>query len=576
MHDLIIRGGLVVDGSGAPAQIADVAIDGELIVAVGANLGEGRTEVDASGLLVTPGFVDIHTHYDAQVSWDPYLTPSTWHGCTSVMMGNCGVGFAPAHPDKHDWLIQLMEGVEDIPGAALTEGIQWGWESFPEYLDFISARKHAIDVGALIPHGAVRAYVMGERGARNEDATPDDIAAMRTIVKEGLDAGGFGFSTSRTPIHKAKSGDVAPGTFAKHDELFGIADALQVSGRGVYQIVIDHTQGLIEFGWMADLAKRSGRTVTFNLQQTDMAPTLWKDVLAKLDELVASGVPLLPQVAGRAIGLLMCWEGTAHPFATHPTYLGMMRLPLAERLSELKKPEVRARMLAEQPIFTPQIAAVTTKEFADLITKGFHKMFLVSGAIDYEPPPEANVVHLAKTTGKSPQELVYDHLSDGGFVYFPLFNYSDGILEPTRTLHLHPSTRMGLSDAGAHCGTICDGGMPTFMLTHWTRDRTRGERLPLEFVVHRMTRQTAEMFGLHDRGLLAPGKLADVNVIDYQRLATLPPTMAYDLPAKGRRLLQRARGYVGTWKRGIRIIDNDEHTGALPGIVLRSAPTPRL
>ncbi|MEZ4366098.1 MAG: amidohydrolase family protein [Kofleriaceae bacterium] len=573
MHDLVIRGGNVVDGTGAPGREVDVAIDGETITAVGPGLGAGKREVDARGLLVTPGFVDVHTHFDAQVSWDPYLTPSSWHGCTSVIMGNCGVGFAPAHPDKRDWLIQLMEGVEDIPGAALTEGIQWGWETFPEYLDFVDQRPHAIDVGALVSHGAVRAYVMGERGANNEDATAADIAEMREIVREAVAAGAFGFSTSRTPIHKAKSGEVAPGTYAKRDELLGIAAALDDAGRGVYQVVIDHTQGPVEFDWMLELA-RTGRPVTFNLQQTDMAPDLWREMLGKLDGLVGTGVPLHPQVAGRAIGLLMCWEGTAQPFGMHPTYLRLLLsgMSVEARLAELRKPEVRAQILSEQPVWNDFIARYTTKEFADFITTAFHKMYLVEGAIDYEPPPEANLVNLARATGKTVQELAYDHLNTGGFIYFPLFNYAGGSLEPTRVLHQHPMTRMGLSDAGAHCGAICDGGMPTFMLTHWARDRSRGPRLPLELVIQRMTSQTAQLFGLRDRGVLAPGMLADVNVIDHGKLAVEAPKMVYDLPAKGRRLLQRARGYVGTWKRGQQILDHDEHTGTLPGKLLRCQP----
>ena len=566
MHELVIKGGNVVDGTGSAGREVDVGIDCGIITAVGSGL-VGTREVDARGLLVTPGFVDVHTHYDAQVSWDPYLTPSTWHGCTTVIMGNCGVGFAPAHPDKHAWLIQLMEGVEDIPGAALTEGITWGWETFPEYLDVISKQQHAIDVGALVPHGAVRAYVMGDRAG--DDATPADIAAMRKIVKEALDAGAFGFSTSRTPIHKAKNGDVAPGTFATHDELFGIAGALDDSGRGVYQVVIDHPSGHAEFSWMEELA-RTGRTVTFNLQQSDLLPGLWSEILDRLNKLDA-GVPLYPQVAGRAIGLLMHWEATAHPFGMHPTHLRMMLsgMPVAQRLAELKKPEVRAQILSEAPMWNDFIAKITTKEFAELITGSFNKMFLVEGAIDYEPPPEANLIAMSKATGKTPQELAYDHLNEGKFIYFPLFNYTDGILEPTRLLQANPRTRMGLSDAGAHCGAICDGGMPTFMLTHWARDRQRGARLPLEHVINKMTAQTAGLYGLKDRGVIAPGMLADINVIDFAKLAPLPPKMVYDLPAGGRRLLQRATGYVGTWKSGVQIVDHDEPTGALPGKILR-------
>lgn len=563
MHDLLIKGGLVVDGTGAPGFEGDVALAGDRVAAVGppGSLGPARRELDARGRLVTPGFVDIHTHYDAQVSWDPLLTPSSWHGCTTVVMGSCGVGFAPVRPDRHDWLIQLMEGVEDIPGSAMHEGIRWEWESFPEYLDAIARRPHAIDFANLIPHGPVRTYVMGERGAANQGATPEDVAQMAALVREGMRAGALGFSTSRTPLHKASDGELVPGTFAGRDELFGLGHALGPSG--VFHLALDHTAVPGEFAWLRELARQTGRTVSFNLSQTDAAPELWRDVLALLDQAAAEGLEIYGQVAGRAIGLCMSLEATAHPFALHPGYLELTSLPPAARAAELRKPEVRARLLAEEPL--------DLGEFARFVTRSFDKMFVMADANDYEPLPEESFARRAARAGTTPQALAYDHLAAGGMIYFPLFNYSHGDLELLRTLHTHPRTRMGLSDAGAHCGAICDGGMPTFMLTHWARDRRRGPTLPLEHVVRRQTSETAAFFGLRDRGTLLPGQKADLNVIDLARLRLEPARMVYDLPAAGRRLLQRARGYAATICSGAVVLEADEHTGALPGRLVRGA-----
>lgn len=571
MHDLVIRNANLVDGTGAPARLADVAVEGAFIseVAAAGKAGAGKRELDAAGRLLTPGFVDIHTHYDAQASWDPYLTPSSQHGCTTVVMGNCGVGFAPADPARHAWLIRLMEGVEDIPGTALTEGITWGWETFPEYLDVISRRDHAIDYAALVAHSAVRGYVMGDRGAKNEDATPDDIARMAAIVGEGIAAGAFGFSTSRTPIHKSMDGEFAPGTFAKHDELFGIARAMAKAGGGMYQTVIWHPNLLDELKWIKELARETGLPVSFNLQQFDQAPQMWREVLSELDAIEAERLPIYAQVAGRGIGILMSWEGTAHPFAIHPTFLKMAGLTPAQRLAELKKPEVRAQILGEQQAPLSMLPAWITPEFASFVLQSFHKMYLVQGAIDYEPTAEHTLTAMSAATGKSVYELAYDHMCNGGLIYFPVFNYADSVLEPTRALHQHPRTRLGLSDAGAHCGSICDGGMPTFMLTHWARDRTRGEKMPLEFVVKRQTSETAAMFGFHDRGVVAPGKRADLNLINYDELKVMTPFMAYDLPAGGRRLMQNAKGYDATFVAGVQIVDHDQFTGALPGKLVR-------
>lgn len=566
MHDLVIRGGNVVDGSGAPARVADVAIDGGVIADVGTDVGPGAREIDATGLLVTPGFVDVHTHYDAQATWDPFLTPSSWHGVTTAVVGNCGVGFAPAAPDKHEWLIEMMEGVEDIPGAALTEGIQWEWETFPEYLDALDRRRYVLDIGTQVPHGAVRGYVMGERGAANEEANADDIGAMADLVGEGLRAGALGFSTSRTPLHKSKSGELVPGTMVDATELYGIADAMAAVGHGVFQFAPEHV--ILpdqEWTWMRELATRTGRTVSVNFSQTDQQPDLWKQVIAKLDEDRANGVPIVAQVHGRTVGLLMCLEGSYHPLMFHPAYQEVAELPLAERCEALRSGPIRDRIIGDVPddggFFERAVLNVT------------HKIWAVAdGDIDYEPSPGEAVGAVAARTGTSPMALMIDQLltADGnGMLYSPFFNYSYGDLSFVYEAHMNPSTRMGLADAGAHVRVICDGGTPTFMLTHWTRDRSRGPKMPLEYVIHRQTRQTAELYGLGDRGLLAPGLRADVNVIDYDALTFGKPRMAWDLPGGAPRLVQKASGYRHTFCAGVETVTDDEFTGELPGRLVR-------
>jgi N-acyl-D-amino-acid deacylase len=567
MHELVIRGGHVVDGSGAPGREADVAIDDGRITEVAARVdGGGRREVDAAGLLVTPGWVDIHTHYDAQASWDPFLTPSSWHGVTTVVMGNCGVGFAPAAPDRHDWLIELMEGVEDIPGAAMAEGITWEWERFPEFLDALERKPHVIDFGAQIAHGPLRAYVMGERGAGNEPATAADVAGMAVLVEEALRAGALGFSTSRTPIHRSKSGELVPGTDAAPDELYGLAEAMARVGHGVFQFSPDHARVPVdEWPWMRELARRSGRTVSINLNQPDSAPEVWRDVLGLLDEAHADGLPIVAQVAGRSVGLLACLEGSMHPLLFHPAYQEVAELPLAERTAALRDPERRRRIVEDVPddggFFQAAVLDKLDRYWA-----------VADGDIDYEPVADDTVAARAARAGVAPMELVLDQLlaHDGnGMLLTPFFNYAYGDLSFTYEAHRHAHTRMGLADAGAHCRVICDGGTPTFMLTFWARDRARGPKLALEHVVHRQTRQTAELYGLLDRGLLAPGMRADVNVIDFDRLSFGPPRMVHDLPADAPRLVQRATGYRATFVAGQQIVDDDEFTGVLPGQLVR-------
>ncbi|MEM9746283.1 MAG: amidohydrolase family protein [Actinomycetota bacterium] len=567
MADLVIRNARLVDGSGAPERMADVAVDGDRIVEVTEPGGGGsaRRTIEADGRMLTPGWVDVHTHYDAQASWDPYLTPSSWHGVTSVVMGNCGVGFAPAAPDRHDWLIELMEGVEDIPGSAMTEGIDWQWESFEEFLDALDARSYAIDIGAQIAHGPVRGYVMGDRGAANEPATPDDIAEMSAIVESALRAGALGFSTSRTPLHRSKSGELVPGTTADADELLGLGDALARVGHGVFQFAPEHADVPVgEWPWMRELARRTGRTVSVNLNQPDSAPDVWREVLGLLDDARADGIPIVAQVAGRVVGLLMCLEGSFNPLDFHPAYAPVRDLPLAERVRALQTGELRSALRVE-----PDDGGLFRKVVLDKLDRWWA---VADGDIDYEPTADTSIAATSARTGTPAIDLVVDQLcahGGNGMILTPFFNYAYGDLSFQYEAHQHPSTRMGLADSGAHCRVICDGGTPTFMLTHWVRDRARGPRLPLESIVHRQTRQTAELYGLLDRGLVAPGMRADLNLIDFDRLTFGPPRMATDLPGGAKRLVQKADGYDATFVAGVQTVDRDEFTGELPGRLVR-------
>jgi N-acyl-D-aspartate/D-glutamate deacylase len=568
----VIRNARLVDGSGAPETVADVMFEDGIIREI---TGAGKSPtahahriIDADGLLLTPGWVDVHTHYDAQATWDPYLTPSSWHGATTVVMGNCGVGFAPAHEDRHEWLIELMEGVEDIPGAAMTEGLTWGWRTFPEYLDTLASQERVIDIGAQIAHGALRAFVMGERGAANESATDADIAEMAKAVDEAMAAGALGFSTSRTPIHKSKSGELVPGTNADENELFGIAEALNRHGRGVFQFAPEHKiLPTDEWPWMRELSARNPNvTVSVNLNQDDAAPDVWRTVLKELDRAQTDGLNIIAQVAGRSIGVLMCLEGSFHPLAFHPAWQEIAHLSQAEKVKALRDETLRNKFVNEMPR--------DGGFFENIVLSRLWKMFPVTDAnINYEPNPKTDSIDaLAQARRIAPMDMVYDQLlaNDGrGMIYMPFFNYSYGDLSMTYELMQHEHTRNGLSDAGAHCGAICDGGMPTFLMTHWVRDRQRGPRLQLEKMVQRQTRKTAELYGLTDRGLIAPGLRADLNLIDFEALTFDMPEMVYDFPANGRRLVQHAQGYVGTFVNGVQTVANDEFTGAMPGKLLR-------
>jgi N-acyl-D-aspartate/D-glutamate deacylase len=572
MHDLVIRNGTVVDGSGGPVRVAgtaDIAVDGDRISAVGPDVGPGRREIDADGRLVTPGFVDIHTHYDGQATWDPEISPSSWHGVTTIVMGNCGVGFAPADPAKRAWLIQLMEGVEDIPGTALAEGMSWNWETFPEYLDELDRMARVVDVSALVPHGAVRAYVMGDRGGHNAEATRDEVEAMAKVVREAVEAGAVGFSTTRTLLHRAKDGELAAGTTASAAELIGIGRALGDAGAGVFELASDMFDPDGEFAWMRTIARETGRPVTFNCLQDDLRPEHWRRLVELADEATANGARIVPQVAGRPASVLFGWDSTAHPFVFHRTWRTLADLSRADRQARLRDPEVREAMVTER---------VEVSGLAAFITSAWHKLFPLGDPPEYEPGPERSVQAIAAREGRTPQEVTYDLMmaDDGrGLLYIPLLGYAHGDFDALHEMLVHPGSVLGLGDGGAHCGLLCDASLPTYMLTHWVRDRSRGARLGLEQAVHMQTRSTASLYGFDDRGLLAPGYLADLNVIDLDGLAIDAPTMVYDLPAGGRRLVQRARGYGATVKRGVVVREDDESTGERPGVLLRGAqPAP--
>jgi N-acyl-D-amino-acid deacylase len=573
MHDLVIRSGTVVDGTGAPPRTADVAIDDGLVAEVGRVKEGGSRTLDADGLLVTPGWVDVHTHYDGQATWDDVLAPSAWHGVTTIVMGNCGVGFAPARPDRRQWLIGLMEGVEDIPGTALSEGIEWEWETFPQYLEALDRRRWTMDVGTQVPHGAVRAYVMGERGARNEEATPADIAEMKAIVKEAVAAGALGFSTSRTTAHRAIDGEPVPGTFAAEQELFGIGAALGELGTGVFELAPAGSAGedvddpKKEMDWMRRLSAHVGRPVTFAMLQVDPYPDLWADLLAESLAATAEGADVWPQVAGRPTGLLSGHQTSYSLLDQIPAYVELKARGLspAALAQELGDPEVRRRVVTWQP---PDEATAAAME------KAYHHTYLLGSPPDYEPDRERSLAAVAARTGQTPLEVAYDAMMEGegsGLLYVPILNYSSGSLDPTRTMLLHPRAALGLGDGGAHVGIICDASTPTYMLTHWARDRSRGPGLPIELVVQKQTRETARLYGMTDRGTLEPGMLADCNLVDFERLQLGDPWVSADLPAGGTRLLQGAEGYVATIKRGVITFEEGRDTGARPGHLVRGA-----
>jgi N-acyl-D-aspartate/D-glutamate deacylase len=562
MHELVIRGGTVVDGTGGAPRVADVAVDGEKIVAVGTGIGKGRREIDAGNLLVTPGFVDIHTHYDGQATWDPYLTPSSWHGVTTVVFGNCGVGFAPVRKGAAPYLINLMEGVEDIPGTVLAEGVKFDWESFPQFLDKLDAVPKVMDIGAQVPHAALRFYVMGERGANH--ATPptdEEIGRMGVLLEEALNAGALGFTTSRTIKHRAADGRATPSLSAREPELFGLAQAMKRAGRGVIEVNSDFGPG--EFEILQAAAEVSGRPLSVLLLQVNNAPELWRETRARIHAARKAGLDVNGQVGCRPIGVLMGLETTIHPFSSHPAWLAMSRLSPARRYEQLRcDPELRRRLVEERP----------DDDHAKRIEAALDRIYVMDDAYDYEPHPSTSLAGRAKASGASPWALALAAMMERGgkqLLSEAFENYSEGSLDNIREMLVDEATVMGIADGGAHVCTVCDAGSPTFLLTHWARDRKRGERLPIEFLVRKHTRDTAASYGLKDRGVIAPGFRADLNVIDFDRLGIHKHEVVYDLPAGGKRLIQRAQGYRHTFVAGTETLRDDEHTGALPGRLLR-------
>ncbi|MCW5703174.1 MAG: amidohydrolase family protein [Bradyrhizobium sp.] len=563
--DLVIRGGNIADGKGGDLYEADIAIADGRIVEVGKVAGKGKEEIDAKGKLVTPGFVDVHTHYDGQVTWSQDITPSSQNGVTTAIMGNCGVGFAPCKPTDHTRLIQLMEGVEDIPEPVLSAGIPWAWESFPDYMNWLSKRSFDMDIGAQLPHAALRVYVMGERGARRDPSTEDDNKAMAQLAAEAVRAGALGFSTSRTLNHRTSTGDYTPTLKASEDELSAIAAAMHAQGRSVLQFVLDLSTIHEDLPMMLRIAENVRCPISFSVTQNDRAPRRWRQTLDEINAAAARGLSVTAQIAARPVGLLLGLELSRNPFQTHPSYKAIAHLPLKERLAKLRQPEVRAAILSE---------TATATDDPLFFKPNYDKMYLLGNPPDYEQPPENALGAKARAMGKHPEELAYDAmLSDEGrgMLYVPFLNYADGNLDATREMLTDPNAVPGLSDGGAHCGIICDASFPTYLLTHWTRDRKRGEKLSIPFVVAAQSRKTALAFGLQDRGVIAPGFKADVNVIDYDRLHLHPPKVHYDLPVGGRRLLQQVDGYDATIVSGVVTQRAGHATGNRPGRLIRGA-----
>ena len=576
MFDVKIVNGTIVDGTGNARFVGDVAITDGVIVAVGADLdGEAREVIDATGLVVAPGFVDIHTHYDGQATWDSLLDPSASHGVTTIVVGNCGVGFAPVRPGSEQWLVELMEGVEDIPGTALHEGIEWSWETFPEYLDALGARQYSMDIAAFVPHAPLRVYVMGERGALDVEPTDDEIAQMAEHVRASIEAGAIGVSTSRSLNHRTLDGELVPGTFADSDELVGLAKAMIDAGGGLFEAVPsgetgdDRAMVIGEIELLAEVSRRTGASVSFLMVQAAGAPDLWAEQLDLVGRLNADGAALVPQVAARPGGMLI-GAATYHGLMRRPTFRRLeQELSYDELLIELRKPDVRATILAEADL--PPDPQRQYEGIADGTPFMFERLFVLGDPPEYEPTRDRSIAGIAEANGVDPWEVLYDCIASGELLLGAFTNYANTSGDHLKVMLEHPDTVIGLSDGGAHVRFICDASMPTYLLSHWTRDRSRGETLPLEAVVHKQSAATAAVIGLTDRGTIEVGKRADLNVIDLDNLRLHPPRPVDDLPAGGRRILQPATGYVATIVNGVVVRRYDVDTGARPGRLVRAA-----
>lgn len=562
---LVIRNGTIVDGSGSDPYEADLAVSEGRIAAIGKNIPKGAEEIDARGKLVTPGFVDVHTHYDAQVTWGDRLSPSTWNGVTTVLLGNCGVGFAPCHADQHDMLINLMEGVEDIPEVVLAEGLPWNWHSFPDFLDALAARSYDADVATQVPHAALRVYVMGQRGADREPATEQDRQRMAQLTAEGLRSGAFGFSTSRTLNHRTADGKHIPTLRAEESELTAIAHAMRETGSGWLQVVSDFDDQQGEINLFRRLARESGRPVTITLLQSDARPDGWRALMTEIDQANAEGLRITAQIRSRPTSILLGLELTQNPFIGRPSYKQIAHLPFPERLARLRDPELRTRILAE---------AFEGSRRAKRVER-WDRMYPLGDPPDYEPKAEDSIAARAARKGCSPEEMAYDLLVEGdgkGILYLPVTNYAAGNLDVVGEMLAAPNTLVGLGDGGAHVGVMCDATATSYTLTHWTRDRTRGSLFPVAWGIKRLTADNAAEMGLADRGLLKAGLKADINVLDYDNMRLRRPEIVYDLPAGGKRLIQRTDGFDATIVSGAVVYRAGEPTGALPGRLIRSTP----
>ena len=569
MHDIVIRGGTIIDGTGKAAFTGDVAISNGRIVGVGGKQGPAKREIDADGLLVTPGWVDAHTHYDGQAMWDPLLAPSCWHGVTTVLFGNCGVGFAPVKKHHRDALMDLMEGVEEIPNPVLAAGLSWDWETFPQFMDALERRPHAIDIATQAAHLPLRVYVMGDRAVRREPATPDDIAEMRRLTIEALQCGAFGFTTSRTDSHKTPDGELVPSRDADADELVGIGSALGAVGMGAFGMNSDFDDEDYELNWMTRLARQSGRPVWFLLTDRYEDPQRWRRLLNATHAARAQGISFTAQIAGRPIGVMMGVGTALNPFTVRPSYKKIEALSIEEQRQRLRDPQVRRQILAEAP---SDADVAKLAQFRQAVTRKWERFYVMGDPPDYEPAPEKSVAAIAAREGRPPDEVAYDYIAggDGQYLYFPVVNYVTGDHAPIFEMLNDPACLLGLSDGGAHCTSIVDAGVPTFMLMHWGRDRGRGPRLPLEKLVKRQTSETADFFGFGDRGRLAPELRADINVIDFDGLKVRKPELVHDMPAGGRRFVQHVEGYEATLVAGRPIFERGERTGAMPGRLVRA------